>query len=65
MAKSKDGDKRDIYSDSPEPIEETFDDKGSEDIDGKSTDTESLRYAEVRKDEESKHCAVKGPVERT
>ena len=63
--KSKDIDKRDIGSDSSEQIEDTSDDKGSEDTDERSTVPESSRYAGVRKDKESKHYDVKGPCERT
>ena len=54
-----------MRSDSPEPIEDTSGDKGSEEDDGKSAKPESFGYAKVRKDEESKHNADKGPVERT
>ena len=59
---SRDKGKRDMRLDSTGPIEDTSDDKGPEKDDGKSS---SFRHREVRKDEESKHCGVKGPIERT
>ena len=51
--------------DSPESVEDTLDDEGSKGGDEKSTKPESVGYAKVRKDEESKHNTGKGPVERT
>ena len=47
--------------DSTGPIEDTSDDKGPEKDDGKSS---SFRHREVRKDDESKHCDIKRPIER-
>ena len=59
---SRDKDERDMSLGSTGPIEDTSDDKGHEKDDGKAF---SFRHSEVRKDKESKHCSVKGPIERT